>query len=79
MITAFSERCGVKPGHFKACWITLDPFIVSSALGKQSGEDESFVSPVSHTGCLLVFVSKQKRTPAPTRCQEPAESVYISL
>src|SRR6266568_3252368 len=32
--TSLSERCGAGPGRFKACWITADPFIVSSTMVK---------------------------------------------
>src|SRR5437764_11001960 len=35
MVTnSLSERCGAGPGRFKACWITADPFIVSSIMVK---------------------------------------------
>src|SRR5213082_115677 len=35
MVTSsLSERCGAGPGRFKACWITADPFIVSSTMVK---------------------------------------------
>src|SRR5439155_18588323 len=32
--TSLSERRGAGPGRFKACWITADPFIVSSTMVK---------------------------------------------
>src|SRR6266581_341564 len=35
MVTSsLSERRGAGPGRFKACWITADPFIVSSTMVK---------------------------------------------
>src|SRR5213080_1892464 len=32
--TSLSERRGAGPGRFKVCWITADPFIVSSTMVK---------------------------------------------
>src|SRR6266699_4945947 len=32
--TSLSERCGAGPGRSKACWIIVDPFIVSSTMVK---------------------------------------------
>src|SRR5438128_690777 len=34
VISSLSERLGAGPGRFKACWITADPFIVSSTMVK---------------------------------------------
>src|SRR5437588_12375966 len=35
VISSLSERRGAGPGRFQACWITGDPFIVSSTLVKR--------------------------------------------
>src|SRR2546425_2282015 len=34
VISSLSERRGAGPGRSKACWITVDPFIVSSTMVK---------------------------------------------
>src|SRR5258708_35876121 len=73
VMSSLSERCGAGPGRFKACWITADPFIVSSTMVKRVVRTIALSSMCS--ALLVCFVYKQKRTTFLTSCLPLAQTV----
>src|SRR6266849_10875220 len=74
LTSSLSESFGAGPGRFKACWITVDPFIVSSTMVKMVVRTVA-LSSIGSALLVCLDVYKRKRTIVLPPCQLLAQSV----
>src|SRR5713226_1515007 len=77
LTSSLSESFGAGPGRFKACWITVDPFIVSSTMVKMVVRTVA-LSSIGSALLVCLDVYKRKRTIVLPPCQLLAQSVTVS-
>src|SRR6266852_2997732 len=78
LTSSLSESFGAGPGRFKACWITVDPFIVSSTMVKMVVRTVA-LSSIGSALLVCLDVYKRKRTIVLPPCQLLAQSVVVLL
>src|SRR6266849_8111695 len=76
LTSSLSESFGAGPGRFKACWITVDPFIVSSTMVKMVVRTVA-LSSIGSALLVCLDVYKRKRTIVLPPCQLLAQSVNV--